>query len=171
MSFDRSVLSPNHETHVPIKVEVPPDNDWNGSGRPPEPTPSLWQQGVKVMHKLTGKVGVVRVVDHYTNQFRAHYPETGENDDRTTWNSCHEWNVAVTLSPAEAEKQRAREALEAEIAKLDPEELAAVDALVDGDDPKKGLAKLEALRKLGVIKAKASVVQSAIEAKPEKAKK
>lgn len=162
MSFDRAHLNPNHDTHVPIKVAVPADDDWSGAGRPVLPTPSLWQEGVKVVNKITGREAVVRKVDHYTNQFRAYYPDTGENDGRSSWQHCKDWTVAVTLSPAEQEKQLAREALQAEIAKLDPEELAAVSVLVDDPDARKALAKLEAMRKLGIIKS-APVAQAALE--------
>lgn len=167
MSFDRSAMNPTLETHIPIKVEVPADGDYTGVGRPPLPTPSLWQPGVKVVHKLSGREAVVRLIDYYTEQFRAYYPDTGENDDRTTWQVCRDWNVAVQLAPKELERQKAREALEAEIAKLDEHDLAAVSVLVDDPDPKKALAKLEAMRKLGVIKSTA-VAQAAIEAKAKK---
>jgi len=169
MSFNRDAMVPNAETHVPIKVHIPADTDWNGAGRPDIPPPSLWEHSVKVVRKIDGREAIVRVIDLATMQFRAYWPDTNESDSRATWQHCRDFNVAVTFSPKELEKQAARNAYEAEVAKLDAKELAAVSVLVDGDDPIKALGKLEALRALGLIKARPDVAAQAIaEAKPLK---
>lgn len=169
--FNRDALNPNHETHVPVKVDIPADADYSGEGRKFMPPPSLWQPGVLVTHKASGKKAVVRVIDFYTNQFRAFHPETGENDERTVWRRCEDWLPEVTLSPAEQEKQAAREALEAQIAKLDAKELGLVSVLCDDPDPKKALAKLAAMRNAGLIKGDAEVVAAALEKTETKAAK
>lgn len=153
MSFDRDMLSPNQSTHVPVMVVVPAETEnWTGDGRPYLPPPTLWKVGAEVVNKRTGRRAAIRVVDHMTMQFRAYYPDTGENDGRTMWQHCHEWNVSVTLSPEEETRLAAKRQLDEEVAKLDIDELAAVEVLVDDPNPTKALAKLEALKRMGIIK-------------------
>lgn len=160
--FDRSVLNPNHETHIPVRVEVPSEADYTGAMRPDIPVPTLWQRGVKVIRKIDGREAVIRTIDLSMNMFRAHWLDTGEDDSKSTWQHCREFNVAVTLSPAEEERVAARRVLEAEISQLDATELAAVEVLVDDPDAAKALAKLRALRMLGVIKARPEAAQVAL---------
>jgi len=182
MSFDRSFLNPTLDTHEPVKVHIPPENNELISGRPDLPTPSLWQKSVKVVHKLSGIEAVVVTVDYATMMFRAYYPDQGDIDeetgkpkgrfaDRTEWEHCREWNVAVTYTPRELERQKARAALDAEIARLDPRELAAVAVLCDDPDPAKALGKLEALRALGVVRVSSAAAQEAVAAVREPAEK
>jgi hypothetical protein len=143
--------TPNHVTHVPVKVEIPGDDDF-AAERAVFPTPSLWQAGVKVRHRRdANREAIVRHVDYKTNQFR---PVGGS---RTTWENCMEWDPLVEPSPQEKERVAALEKLQAEMASLGPDDLAAVQVLVDDPDPSKALAKLEAMRRLGIIgKAAAS---------------
>ncbi len=164
--------SPSIETHVPVTGELPKEGVDLAVGRPDLPTPSLWQTSVQVAHKVTKRRAIVARVDYGTNMFRAFYPDEGETgpegkplgrfSERTEWEQCHAWDVSVTFSPRELERQKARAMFEDEILKLDPNEYAAVTALVDGDDPVKGLAKLEALRRLGVLKAAPATVHAAM---------
>lgn len=161
MSFDRQALNPSLDTHVPLKIHVPKESDALAVGRPDIPAPSIWQKSVKVVRKLDGLEAVVNTLDLTTMMFRAYYPDEGERDedgkpagrfaDRTEWEHCRDWNVAVTFSPRELERRAAKQLLDEEIMKLNPKELAAVSILCDDPDPAKGLAKLEALRALGII--------------------
>ncbi len=162
---------PNISTHVPLVANLPKEGTDLAVGRPDLPTPSLWQEAVQVSHKVTKKVAVVARIDWGTNMFRAFFPDEGEIvngkpagrfSERTEWEQCHNWDVAVTFSPRELERQAALSLLSDEMSKLDPAESAAVMVLVDGDDPVKGLAKLEALRRLGVVKMSASAAQAVI---------
>lgn len=174
MSFDRDVMNPNAQTHVPVTVDVPAESAWTGEGRQYMEPPTLWKAGVKVVHKLTGREAVIYRMDLGTMQFRPFYLDTQSHAGRTEWESSRDWNVSVTLHPDEMAKRDVRKKLDAEISALDPDELEAMHALVDGDDPAKGLAKLNALRKLGVIKSKPAVAAVAIEeagAKKKSAKK
>ncbi len=161
---------PNISTHVPLTANLPKESNDLSVGRPDLPTPSLWQEAVQCTHKVTKKVAVVARVDWGTNMFRAFYPDEGEIDpttskpkgrfsERTEWEQCNAWDVAVTFSPRELERQKALTLLEDEMGRLDPTESAAVMVLVDGDDPVRGLAKLEALRRLGVIKMSPAAAQ------------
>lgn len=175
--------APSIETHIPVTVEMPDEQTELGT-RPDLPTPSLWQRSVQVEHKVTSKKAVVQKVDYATNMFRAYYPEEGELDEtgkpigrfaeRTEWEHCRDWNVAVTFSPKELERQQARAILDAKVAKLDAKSLAAVSVLCDDADAAKALAKLNALIELGVIKAAPEVAQVALEemkAEPAKGKR
>lgn len=137
---------PTHETHQPIQVTIPTEDDVRAE-RGPMPVPSLWQVGVKATHKATRREVVVRVVDHKTNQFRA------VGDDRTTWQACADWDVLVEPTPQERKKDEARLTLQAEIAELDGEVLPLVEVLCDDPDPEKALAKLRAMRRAGMLGA------------------
>lgn len=162
---------PSIATHIPVTVDELPEEEADlASNRPDEPTPSLWQRSVKVRHKATGKPAIVHRVDWATNMFRAYYPDETSSDgkqgrfaERTEWEHCRDWDVEVTFSPRELERQAASKRLHEEIAKLDEASMAAVAVLVDGDEPAKALAKIEALRKLGVIKASAEAAAVAVE--------
>ncbi len=163
--------NPTIATHVPITAELPKESNELAVGRPDLPTPSLWQLSVQASHKVTKRVAVVARVDWGTNMFRAFYPDEGEVingkpvgrfSERTEWEHCKDWDVSVTFSPKELERQKALVMLEDEMMKLDPSESAAVMVLVDGDDPVRGLAKLEALRRLGVIKMSTAAAQAVI---------
>ena len=138
--------APDHTTHQPIKVSIPTDDDVHFE-RERLRTPSLWQSGVQVTHRADEKrTGTVRVVDYITNQFRL----VGQG--RTQWESFENWIVLVEKTPEEKAKDDARELLMLELDGLDPEQLLAVEPLIDDPDPAKALAKLNGLRKLGVIK-------------------
>jgi hypothetical protein len=173
MSFDRNHLSPSLETHVPVQVHVPSERNDVLVGRPDLPTPSLWQNSVLVTHRETKRRAVVHRVDWATNMFRPYYPDEGEVDpetkkpkgrfaERTEWEHCRDWLVEVTFSPAELARQAARDRLEAEMALLDAKELAAVAVLCDDPDASKALAKLEALRALGIVKVSAAAAAEAV---------
>src|SRR5690606_21902389 len=120
------------------------------------------QQSVRVRHKVTGRVAVVARIDHGMNMFRPYYPDTKTFAPRTHWEHCREWDVEVTFSPKELERRAATEQLEQELAELDADAMAAFVALVDEDDPAKALGKLEALRRLGVIKAPPEAAQAVV---------
>ncbi len=112
---------------------------------------------------------MVARIDHATNLFRAYYPDEDRFDSRTEWRQCKDWQVDVTFSPAELQRQAAKTKLDQEVSRLDAAELAAVMVLVDDPDPAKALGKLEALRRMGVIKASpAAAHAAAIEAKKGK---
>lgn len=137
--------APDHTTHTPINVIVPKEDDV-GAERERLPTPSLWQDGVMVTHKQDReRKGHVRRVDHMTRQFRL------VGQPRTSWESFDNWDVLVEKSEAEKQKDAAREKLQAELAALDADDLASVEVLCDDPDPAKALAKLGAMRKLGII--------------------
>lgn len=166
-------VTPSIDTHVPVTAEMPNEATDLAVGRPDLPVPSLWQKAVQVKHKITGKVAVVATVDHAMNMFRAFYPDEGDIDldtgrpkgrfsARTDWEQFKNWDVAVTFSPRELERQAAMARLHTEIAKLDATGLAAVTVLCDDPDPTKALAKLEALRALGVVKVSTEVAQVAV---------
>lgn len=166
-------LAPTIDTHVPIIVEMPTEPNESTNDRPDLPVPSLWQKSVQARHKVSGKVAIVVRVDWSMNMFRGFYPDEGDLDEdkkpkgrfatRTEWEHCRDWEVSVTYSPKELARQEARAQLEAEIRKLDAKGLAAVRVLCDDDDPAKALAKLEALRQLGVVKVSAEAAVEAIE--------
>lgn len=140
-----SQQAPNHVTHTPVHVTVPTEDDVLVE-RARLPTPSLWQDGVQVTHKQDReRKGVVRRVDHVTRQFRL------VGATRTQWESFDQWDVLVEKSQAEKDKDAALDALQAELATLAPDDLAAFDAFCDGDDPAKVLIKLNAMRKIGFI--------------------
>lgn len=137
--------APDHTTHTPIKVVVPTEDDVVFE-RPRAHTPSLWQDGVQVTHrKDRERTGVVRRVDHLTRQARL------VGQPRTSWESFDDWDVLVEKSAEEKAKDAARERLALEMESLSQDDLAAVEVLCDDPDPEKGLAKLNAMRKLGII--------------------
>lgn len=138
----------NHTTHQPIKVTIPTEDDLLVE-RGRLPTPSIWQIGVQVTHKADpSRTGTVRAVEYGTRQFRI------VGSARTQWDSFDEWNVLVEKTPAERAKDEARELLAIELDALDADDLAAVQVLCDDDDPAKALAKLAAMRKMGILAAK-----------------
>ncbi len=140
-----SQQQPDHTTHTPIQVHVPTEDDVHME-RQRLPTPSLWQDGVQVTHKQDReRKGVVRRVEYATRQFRL------VGQPRTSWESFDQWDVLVEKSAAEKAKDAAREQLEQELAALDADDLASVEVLCDDPDPSKGLAKFNAMRKLGII--------------------
>ncbi len=140
--------TPDHTTHTPIKVSIPTEDDVHFE-RARLPTPSLWQEGVQVTHKMDAtRTGTVRRVDHLTRQFRL------VGMARTQWDSFDDWIVLVEKSVEEKAKDAAREKLVAEMEALDADDLAAVEVLCDDPDPTKALAKLAAMRKLGIIGSK-----------------
>jgi hypothetical protein len=167
-----STHNPTIETHVPVTVDIPEEATDLLVGRPDIPPPSLWQHAVEVTHRTSGKRAVVARMDWSTNMFRAYYPDEGERDatgrpagrfaERSEWEHCREWKPSVTLSPKELARQAAREQLEKEIAKLDARGLAAVSVLCDDPEPAKALAKLEALRHLGVVQVSSEAAQMAV---------
>jgi hypothetical protein len=149
-SFDRQAMNPNAQTHVPVRVEIPID-DVATTERAVIPPPSLWQEGVKVRHKTSGRENIVRAVDHMTCMFRPVYDEQGSPAPRTHHEQMSQWDVVVELSPLEKERDLARQKLEAEIASLSPDDLASFQVLVDDPDPAKAMAKLEAMRRMGIL--------------------
>lgn len=174
----QNYVNPSIATHVAETAELPPEPAELLVGRPDLPTPSLWQAAVKVTHKVTKKPAVVIRVDYGTNIFRAFFPDEGPLDEngkpkgrhceRTEWFQCKDWDVDVTFSPAELERQAARAAFEMALKKLDAEDLAAVEVFCDDADPKKNLGKLKALHKIGAIKIDPTVAAQAIEEKKAK---
>lgn len=140
-----SQQAPDHTTHTPIQVAVSLEDDVLLE-RERMPTPSLWQEGVQVTHRVDQeRKGVVRRVDWVTRQFRL------VGQPRTSWESFENWVVLVEKSAAEKAKDAARLALQAELEALDADDLAAVEVLCDDPDPSKALVKLNAMRKLGII--------------------
>jgi len=143
-----SQQQPDHSTHQPIKVSIPTEDDLHVE-RPRMPVPSIWQVGVQVTNKADpNRTGTVRAVDHSTRQFRL------VGSARTMWDVFDEWNVLVEKTPAEKAKDEARELLAIELESLDADDLAAVQILCDDEDPAKALAKLGAMRKMGILAAK-----------------
>lgn len=155
--------APTIETHVPVVAELPDEtNDLMMDMRQDIPPPNLWQKSVKAKHKLSGRSVVVARVDWATMMFRAYYPDEDRFATRTEWEHCRDWDVEVTFSPKELERQAAKVKLDAEIAQLDAKSLAHVMILCEDPDPAKALAKLEALRAMGVIKASAPAVEAVV---------
>jgi hypothetical protein len=173
---------PNLSTHIAVKQELPKESNVLAVGRPDLPVPSLWQKGVGVTHKVSNKRAVIAAVDHAMCLFRAYYPdETGTALDaegntvetegrfapRTEWESFANWIPDVTLSPEELERQAARAKWQEEINKLEPDDLEVVAAFIDeSGDPTKMIAKLEVLRRKGLIKPAA--IAAVVEAKGSK---
>lgn len=164
---------PTIETHIPVHGELP-EEPVHEADRKDIPVPSLWQPGVRVFHRQTKRRAVIVRADHATNMFRAFYPDDGPLNEagvpegrfstRTEWEQFANWEVETTFSPRELERQAAAAKLSEEIAQLDPTSLAAVSVLCDDTDPVKALAKLEALRALGVVKASAAAARVVVEA-------
>jgi hypothetical protein len=153
-----SYQAPTVDTHVPLTTSLPEESNTLAVGRPDIPPPSLWQHSVRVTHKVTKKQAVVVRVDWNTNQFRAFYPdevgpngEMGRFAERTEWEQCRDWEVDVTFSPRELERQAARALLEEEIAKLDAKQIALAKVLCDDPDPNKALGKFQLLVSAGLI--------------------
>ncbi len=160
--------APTHETHIPLKAEIPPPPEEIQAERPYVHPPNLWQEGVKCKHKVTGQEAIVIRIDLGTMQFRPYYPETQTHASRTEWQACAEWQVETTLSPKEVARQEALKQLQAEMAALDKTELAWASVLAADDDPAKSLAKLEAMRAGGFLKGKPETVAAATEGKRAK---
>lgn len=157
-----SQQQPNHLTHTPIGVVIPTEDDVLAE-RQRLPVPSLWQEGVQVTHKADAtRGGVVRRVDHVTNQFRL------VGQPRTHWESFENWLPLVEKSAEEKARDEARDKLAAEMALLGADDLAAVEVLCDDPDPGKALVKLNAMRKLGIIGGAAAPV---VNPEPKKAGK
>lgn len=165
-------LVPSIETHIPKTEAVPDEPAELAVGRPDAPTPSLWQRSVKVRHKVTGRPALVHKVDWAMNMFRAFFPEEGDVDpetgkplgrfaERTEWEHCANWDVEVTFSPAEIERQAARARLSEAIAKLEGKSLALATVLCDDPDPAKALGKLELLISTGVIQGPVDALAAA----------
>lgn len=162
--------APTLATHEPITAHIPDEPTDAAVGRPDIQPPSLWRNSVKAVRKLDGYEVIVNRVDHATMMFRAYYldqvnPKTGEmgrHAERTEWENCSEWNVAVQFTAAELDRQAARTKLADEIAKLDAAELGLVTILCDDENPAKALGKLMALRAAGMIKSAPDVAQAAI---------
>lgn len=171
--FDRDMLNPNPQTHVPVMVEIPSVDEAkdNLGGRAPIQPPTLWMRGVECVHKVTGRIAAVMSVDLGTMQFRPYFPDTNEHGDRTHWESCQMWIPRVTVHPEEAKRREVQKALEAEIDALDPEEIEDVRVMLDGDDPVKALAKLNAMKRRGFIKGRPAALAQAAEPKVKPAKK
>lgn len=165
--------APHVDTHIAERVELPPEPSDDEQDRPDEPTPSLWQNSVKVVHKLSQRTAVVVRVDWNMNMFRAYYPDERAKDgtmgrfsSRREWEHCHDWLVQTTYSPAELDRQAAHTRLEAELddmARTDPKGLALAQALCDDPDPARNFAKLQKLREAGLIKSSAEVMTAAVE--------
>jgi len=154
--------APTLATHEPVTAYVPPEPTDAAVGRADIPPPSLWKSSVKVVRKLDGKEAIVHRVDHTTVMFRPYYPDEQRFAERTEWENCQEWNVSVTFTAAELERQAARTRLAEEIAKLDEREMGLVTILCDDADPAKALGKLMALRAAGMIKAAPEVAAAAV---------
>jgi hypothetical protein len=167
--------APSIATHIPLTEELPTEGADLAVGREDLPTPSLWQRSVRVRNKLTGEPAIVHRVDWGTSMFRAFYPSRpGENGEpgrfgqRTEWEHCRQWDVEVTYSPNELERQATRKQLEEEIAKLDEASMALVTVLCDDPDPKKAMAKLRALIAAGMVKGSPVAAQTVLESKKGK---
>jgi hypothetical protein len=165
-------LNPSLATHVPQTGELPPEDQGQLTGRPDLPVPSLWQGKVKVRHKTTGEPAIVARVDFGMMMFRAFYPAregrdgaVGRWSERTEWEHCREWDVEVTFSPAELERQAAKKLLEEQISRLDAQQIALARVLCDDADPNKALAKLRMLIQSGLVKIPEEV--AAMVAEPE----
>lgn len=163
---------PSIETHIPKTEAVPDEPAELAVGRPDAPTPSLWQRSVKVRHKATGRPALVHKVDWGMNMFRAFFPEEGDVDpesgkpagrfsERTEWEHCANWDVEVTFSPAEIERQAAKTRLSEAISKLEGRSLALATVLCDDPDPGKALGKLELLISTGVIQGPVDALAAA----------
>jgi hypothetical protein len=160
-------VTPSINTHVPLTGELPPEDHGQLVGRPDLPTPHLWQGKVKVKHKTTGKPAIVVRVDYGMMMFRAFYPSdndgAGRFSERTEWEHCHAWDVEVTWSEAELERQAAARLLEEQISKLDAKQIALARVLCDDADPNKALAKLRLLIQGGLVKMPEEMAASMVE--------
>lgn len=168
---ERDVMNPNAQTHIPVVVVIPADETMIGDGRAYMQPPTLWREGVEVVHKVSSRRAVVYKIALDTMQFRPYWPDEKKHAGRTEWESCKDWIPQTKLHPNEIARREAQQALQAQMDALDAKEVAAVSVLVDGDDPKKGLAKIEALRALGVIKSPPAAVAAAVEEKAKPAPK
>jgi hypothetical protein len=152
-------VNPSLATHVPQTGELPAEDQGQLTGRPDLPVPSLWQGKVKVRHKATGEPAIVARLDFGLMMFRAFYThregrngEMGRWSERTEWEHCRDWDVEVTFSPAELERQAAKKLLEEQISRLDGQQIALARVLCDDTDPNKALAKLRMLIQSGLVK-------------------
>jgi hypothetical protein len=162
--------NPSLATHIAQTAELPAEDMGQLTGRPDLPVPSLWQGKVKVKHKVTGEPAVVARLDFGLMMFRAFYTAREGRDgtmgrwsERTEWEHCRDWDVEVTFSPAELERQAAKKLLEDQIAKLDAGQIALARVLCDDPDPNKALAKLRMLIQAGLVKMPEEVAQAMVE--------
>lgn len=165
-------MNPNIDTHVAETVDIDDVSDHGQLvGRDDLPTPSLWQDRVKVKHKSTGREAVIFRVDHSTCMFRAYYPEEKRLSNRTEWEHFHNWELQLTFSPAELARQAAAALLEEEIAKMDARSIGLARVLCDDEDPNKALAKLQLLVQSGMLTPISTAAAEALITEPRAAKK
>lgn len=159
---------PSINTHVPLTAELPPEGQGQLVGRADIPPPHLWQGKVKVKHRVTGKPAIVVRIDYAMMMFRAYYPTdnggAGRFSERTEWEHCRDWEVEVTFSAAELERQAAAKLLEDQISKLDAKQIALARVLCDDADPNKALAKLRLLIQGGLVKMPEEMAATMVEA-------
>lgn len=163
--------NPNIETHVAETADLPGEDYGNLVGREDLPVPSLWQPKVKVTHKRTGRKAVIFRIDHGMQMFRAFYPDEDRLATRTEWEQCKDWDVDVTFSPAELERQAAMAKLEEEINKLDARSIGLARVLCDDADPNKALAKMNLLVQSGMLTPMSAEAAEALIAEPKRAAK
>lgn len=161
--------TPSIATHIAQTADIPAEDQGQITGRPDLPTPSLWQAKVKIRHKITGEPAIIARVDHGTMMFRAFYThrenregQMGRWSERTEWEHCRDWDVEVTFSPAELERQAAKKLLEERILQLDPQQIAMARLLCDDPDPNKALAKLTLMIQGGLVKIPESDAAAAL---------
>lgn len=163
--------NPNLDTHVAELGVLPPEDHGQLVGRADLPTPSLWQDRVKVKHKQTGREALIFRVDHSTCMFRAFYPDENRLSNRTEWEHFHNWELQLTFSPAELARQAAAVLLEEEIAKMDARSIGLARVLCDDEDPNKALAKFQLLVQSGMLTPLSTEAAEKLIAEPRVAKK
>lgn len=162
--------NPSLDTHVAELGELPGEDHGQLVGRADLPVPSLWQERVKLRHKRDGRTATVFRVDHATCMFRAYYPDEDRLSHRTEWEHFKDWDVLVTFSKAELERQAAQRLLEEEIAKMDGRSIGLARVLCDDPDPNKALAKLHLLVQSGMLTPMSVEAADAIVSEPKKAR-
>lgn len=153
-----SYAAPNISTHVAVTADLPEEKNELAVGRADLPVPSLYQQGVKVTHKVSGRPGIIARVDHPMCMMRLYYPDTQEFAPRTDWENFRDWQPEVTLSQEELARQATLLEYETELAKLDAQQLALASVLCEDADPARSLAKLRVMISSGLIKLPATEV-------------
>lgn len=143
--------APNHVTHVSLKQELPEEPKGDIDGRPDLPTPSLWQKGTGVTHKVSGRKAVVQTVDYAMRMFRAYYPDTGKFADKTEWENFDAWQPDVTFSPEELERQASVTEYRRALEMLDVDDLDDAQVFCQDADPKVSLAKLRMAIRRGMF--------------------
>lgn len=157
--------------HVPVTADAPEEATEASHDRADIPPPSAYARSAVVRHIRTGQKAVVHRVDLVTRQLRLWYPDRSELpleqqfDSRLGWQTFDHWVPEITFSPEEVARQEAKKQFALELEAFDADGLQLVTVFCDDADPVKALGKLQALKRVGMVKTAAE--RGTSPAKPE----